>query len=198
MKESVIVEQLKKSLEGKFEQIWIHKKVSASREFRDNVKRSLGYSPILQPEFDLVFKTFSGELNAIEVKYLKKCASGQNLPYYRGIGQALALARFGFDHVGLWLVVEETVDLEVLSNYGNQAWEFVRNQMNLPIEYSYLQIRNTGVDFELMVYDREGRELLKIDDPKFSITWKVPNPLRFNEEQKILRALVEKYLEDHV
>jgi len=86
MNERLIVEKLKTILDSKFMNIWVHKKVSASRCFKERVERELGYMPILQPEFDIVFKTYSGELNAIEVKYLKRSAKGQSLPYYHGIG----------------------------------------------------------------------------------------------------------------
>lgn len=134
MNERLIVEKLKTILDSKFMNIWVHKKVSASRCFKERVERELGYMPILQPEFDIVFKTYSGELNAIEVKYLKRSAKGQSLPYYHGIGQALALSRFGFDHVGLWLVVEESVSIDVLRSYGNQDWSFIRNQIKAPLD----------------------------------------------------------------
>lgn len=194
MNERLIVEKLKSQLESKFINIWIHKKVSASKEFKDKVLRELTYLPILQPEFDLVFETFSGELNAIEVKYLKSSFKGHNLPFYHGMGQALALSRFGFDHVGLWLIVDENVSNETLKDYGMQAWRFLRNQVHMPIEYSFFKINYLENDFKLMVYDRNGEKLLNIDDRNFKITWKIDNPIKEETEQKSLRSNVEWYL----
>lgn len=86
MSERFLVKSLKEKLNPLFERIWIHKKISTSKTFIAIVKKEFGYIPILQPEFDMVFKTFDGKLNAVETKLLKPIKNGYNIPYYRGIG----------------------------------------------------------------------------------------------------------------
>jgi hypothetical protein len=101
---------------------------------------SLGTFQWLQPEFDLIFLDANDNLNGIEIKYLNASDNGYNLPYYLGIGQAMALQRFGFDHVGLWLLVGPNVSDKALNSYGAEAWTFIRKEPKLNIEYSYIRV----------------------------------------------------------
>jgi hypothetical protein len=193
-----IIEQLQIKLKPKFNNIWIHKKISSSNKFKDYIEKELGYIPILQPEFDMVFETFEGNLNAIEVKYLNKKNNGYNIPYYFGIGQALALQRFGFDHVGLWLIVGDDVDTKKLHTYGSEAWSYIRDEIDLKIEYTYIQLSTdiSGSRFKVMKFDgpHKGIELLDIDDKYFKITWKRKNPLVNHEKSIKLRKGIDLYL----
>lgn len=198
--ERQLVEALKDKLESKFERIWIHKKPSSSERFRLMVQNEFGQIPILQPEFDMVFKTFDGKLNAIEAKQLNKTVKGYNMPFYRGIDQAIALQRFGFDHVGLWLFVnDDNIDGD-LNRYGASAWHFIRNEIKLNIEYTYFKILNFDdkIRFCTMQYRDEfdGFDLLDIDDPKFIITWKFENPIKGDLRASRMRRLVENYLNE--
>ncbi len=118
--ERFLVEALKERLSPLFEKVWIHKKPSTSKEFRKKAEKTFGYVPLLQPEFDMVFKTFDGKLNAIETKQMSFSGAAYNMPYYNGIGQAVALQRFGFDHVGLWLFVEKGIEDVIMHKYGAQ------------------------------------------------------------------------------
>jgi hypothetical protein len=196
--ERFLVEMIKKKLEPQFDKIWTHKKISASPRFKNYIKNQLGYIPILQPEIDLVLKTNHGNLNAIEVKFLNRTTNGYNLPYYWGIGQALALQRFGFDHVGLWLFVGQNITEKDLHKYGAEAWTFIRQELELKIEYSYFRIiiEKNNVRFLVMKYSgkQDGYELLDIDDPRFLITWKHLNPLKKDPIAIALRAGIELYL----
>lgn len=198
MTEKQLVIELKNQLEPRFEKVWIHKKPSASKWFRNEVQKAMGKIPLLQPEFDIIVKTKNDELNAIEVKYLTKFKKGYNLPFYRGIGQALALTRFGFNHVGLWFLIDAKINAEVVNKYGAQAWWFVRNELILPLDYSYFKITEKGgkVSFIVMQYysDNEGSELCDLTSPGFKITWKYPNPLRSMTKSIKLREIVEEYL----
>lgn len=94
--------KLSGKLTHKFDKIYIHKKPSASEHFRNYLKDQLGHIPILQPELDMVFRENSGDLNAVEVKSFAPSEFGYRMCFYEGIGQALALHRYGFDHVALW------------------------------------------------------------------------------------------------
>lgn len=199
-KEKYLVEVLKERLDPIFEKIWIHKKPSASKKFRDLTRDEFGIIPILQPEFDMIFKTHDGQLNAIEAKRLNKSVKGYNMPYYRGIDQAIALQRFGFDHCGLWMFVSNDIKDEDMHKYGGAAWHFIRNEINLQIEYSYFKVLNNDSipDFKVMQYKDQfsGYNLLNIDDPNFRITWKYENPIRFNEASIKMRRLIEIYLNE--
>jgi hypothetical protein len=198
MNERFLVEQLKDKLEPLFEQVWIHKKPTSSRKFREAAQKIFGHIPILQPEFDLILKTKTGQLNAIEIKYLKMPKKGYNIPYYHGIGQALALSRFGFDHVGLWLFADCDLNVNQINKYGAEAWFFIRNELKLPLEYSYFKIiRNKDkIDFFVMQYtdSQNGYVLKEIIDDDFIITFKYPNQLRLNETSIKMRGLIEEYL----
>jgi hypothetical protein len=196
--EKLIVTRLREIMKPKFEEIWINRKPSASAWFREKCKILFDDFPILQPEFDLIIKTKTGQLNAIEVKYLNKFNKGYNIPYYVGIGQALALSRFGFDHVGLWLVVDEKVNDEDLMKYGAQAWYFVRNEMSLRMEYSFFKIENNDDSFDFRVIQYTGKNtgtyLRLLSDPEFNITFKYQNAFRDLDDSKKMRKLVEEFL----
>jgi len=196
--ERFLVEKVKEKIEPLFDQVWIHKKPSSSSKFREASKIAFGYIPILQPEFDLIIKTKTGQLNAIEIKYLRKPKNGYNIPYYFGIGQALALSRFGFDHVGLWLFVDGDLNMNAINKYGAEAWHFIRNEMDLALEYSYFKIIDfqDHIDFVVMQYtdSQNGYELKEVNDADFKITFKHPNQLRLDEKSIKMRGLIEEYL----
>lgn len=194
-----LVVKLAETLKPQFEAVWTHKKISASPKFRKYIKNELGYIPILQPEFDLLLRTKQGQLLAVEVKYLNMGVKGYNLPYYLGIGQTLALQRFGFDHVGLYLLAGQEINDNDLNKYGAEAWSFIRNELRLSIEYTYFRVINSGDKTRFLVMNYTGRqsgiELLDIDHPRFLITWKYPNPLKDNDTAKALRRGIELYLD---
>jgi len=197
--EKILTEKLREKLLPQFENIWTNRKISASIVFRKHIETKLGYVPILQPEFDMVFKCHNGDLNAIEVKYLRISKNGYNISYYLGLGQTLALQRFGFDHVGLWLFVDENVNENILHKYGSEAWGYIRDEVSLGIEYSYFKIQRVNNDIKFLVMDfnvpHSGFKLIEINDPHFFITWKRSNPLKSNKKAILLRKAIELYLE---
>jgi hypothetical protein len=200
MTERSLVEKMKEALNPKFKKIWIHKKPSASSKIKEKLISSFGNLPILQPEFDMIFKTFDDKLMAIETKSLVLTDKGHNMAYYQGIGQALSLLRFGFDHVGLWLFVDPQVTDNNLNKYGAESWHFIRNEVKLPIEYSYFKIDTSGLrlKFQVMQYtsQQSGYELIDIGSPNFQITWKYKNPLMKSKNVQILRKHIESFLNE--
>lgn len=105
------MKELAVQLKPKARRIWTHKKPFASKPFRERLERQLGYTPILQPEIDLCVLTNSDHLSAVEAKLFKGEMTFKT-PFDEGIGQALALHRYGFDAVALWFLFPDGVKLK--------------------------------------------------------------------------------------
>ena len=195
--EDKLVRELAEQLKPKAAQIWTNKKPSASSRFRQRIEARLGYIPILQPEIDMCVMSNGGKLLAVEVKLFKGDMTFRT-PFYEGIGQALALQRYGFDAVALWFLFPQGASTTGINRYGAEAGSFIRNDLNLPLDFSYLsarQVKSRHV-FEVMQYKgrQDGYKLLPIDDPYFVPTWRHANPLRDTPLQKALRETLEWYL----
>jgi len=84
------------------------------------------------------------------------------------------------------------------NRYGAEAWAFVRNDLCLPLDFSYFSVSSNGSEnlFKVMQYtERQGGvEILPINHPKFRITWKYSNPIRYVDVQKEMRATMEWWL----
>jgi len=193
-----LVRMLRDKLEDKFENIYIHRRPSSPSRLRESLERQLGYVPILQPDLDMIFKERSGKLNAVEVKSFTSSEFGRNMSFYRGIGQALALHRYGFDHVALWHFISDDIPSDAINKYGAETWSFIRNDMHMPLDFSYIKINNIDEDytFSVMQYtDRQtGIKLLPIDNPRFQIVWRNPNPIKNLSAQRAVRSLLELWL----
>jgi hypothetical protein len=145
------------------------------------------------------FKETSGKLNAVEVKSFTQSEFGYRMCFYEGIGQALALHRYGFDHVALWHFISDSIPLELVNRYGAETWSFIRNDLCMPLDFSYIRIGtvNDAPTFHVMQYSgrQNGFELLEIDRPQFQIRWRYPNPIKEFETQKIIRSSLELWLD---
>ncbi len=202
LNERYLVEVLKSKLEKvkikPFKKIWSNKPIK-KKKIIEEYENKFGYKPILQPEVDLIIRTGDNKLNAIEVKYLTKKKSHYNFSYYFGIGQALSLKRFGFDHVGLWLLIDQDVNENDTNRYGSAAWSLIRNDLRLNLEYSYFKVfcNNDEFKFSVMQYKEKlrGFKIVEsIEDNKFEITWKYPNEIKCYEKPRFLRNLIERYI----
>jgi hypothetical protein len=112
------------------------KTLSKSRLARatGGLARELGYVPVLQPDIDICLKGREGqggELCGIELKVVRR--GGKPQSFYSGIDQALALQRYGLDHVALWVAFEDVADLRRLSSV---AWWFLRNEARLEVDFA--------------------------------------------------------------
>jgi hypothetical protein len=196
--EDILVNELASQLEPQVNRIWTHKKLSTSSKFKKEIKRRLGYIPILQPEIDLCMLLKDGRLVAVEAKLFRGKALTYQTPFYEGIGQALALHRYGFDHAALWFLFADGADLEAFNRYGAEAWSFIRNDLCIPLDFSYFSVkrRDSGHLFQVMQYTgrQKGVQILPINDPRFNITWKYSNPIRYNPVQQIMRSTIEWWL----
>jgi len=140
----------------------------------------------------------NGILSAIEVKLFRRTKGYYSTPFYEGIGQALAMLGYGFDHVALWYLFQEK-DLKFAKNaYGSQTWHFIRNALDLPLDFSFFAIRESGnkLSFDVMKFTGEDNwvKLCPLDDPRFRITWKHKNPLRNDDTAAAIREGLDLWL----
>ncbi len=187
----------KLDLAKKFQSIHIHKPLSSYRgPMKRDLENVLGGIPILQPEIDMIFHEHSGQLNAAEVKLFRPRDVNSKMPFYEGIGQALALHRFGFDHVALWFFFLPEVQIDEINKYGAEAWSFVRNDMNLPLDFSYFKIQEDDTFWVMQYGGRQTGFSLErqLDDQDFMIIWRHRNPIRCDIIPQIIRQLIEKYV----
>jgi len=147
--------------------------------------------PVLQPEIDIVVKDeFS--INAIEVKYFKEENKKFNYPYYKGIDQAIAYLRFGFDHVALWHIFDK-IPLEQFKDYGWRTWDFLR-ELNLPLGFTYYLFDKNDNSLKAKQNNDPNDDKLLPDLSKLSkhIAWRLPNPYLLTIEGKKIRSVINE------
>ena len=200
--ERQLVEKLSQKLRYKFERIEIHRKPSASPKVKNYLRNELGYIPILQPELDMIFWDRAGRFSAVEVKAFNPVEDNRTHPFYEGIGQALALHRFGFDHVALWFMFLD-VDINRMNQYGAEAWTFAQRDLKLPLDFTYFRvIKKSDDDFEFrplrLTSRQSGVELIEINDPDFPIHFVYKNPMKNLPVQRVIRRALELWLDNSI
>ena len=202
MDERRMVEKLKAQLAPRYREVLVHQNLATLTEFKAELKRRFGFLPVLN-EIDLILVGKQGQLIAIEVKCFTINSGSFSRPFYDGIGQALSLMRYGFDHVALWHLFSAEIDQSRLDRYGAATWWFIRNQTGLPLEFTYFKVIDhpETPQFIVMQYGgpNTGADLLPIDSSNFVVTCKHPNPFVQTEEARCLRAaLVNAMGLDHI
>jgi hypothetical protein len=197
--EDALVRELAAQLLPKAKRVWTNKKPSTSPKFRTHIEEKLGYVPILQPEIDLCLLSQKNQLVAVEAKLFRGSELTYKTPFYEGIGQALALHRYGFDAAALWFLFPEGVNTTGMNRYGAEAWSYIRNDLQLPLDFSYLAVERVGSKNKFNVMQYTGRQQgfkigVPIDHPRFRLSWKYPNPIRCYPVQQALREAIEWYL----
>lgn len=170
-----------------------------NKKIKGELENQLKYIPILQPQPDLVFWCVDKDEKEYSVAIEAKIANQQSRmrSFYEGIGQALALNRLGFDYSGLYLYF--LGDFAEIHKRGAETWSFVRNDLRLPLDFTYFQVKGNSdaTDFSVMQYDgrQSGFELVKdINDPQFRITFKYPNPVKDNSPQREIQQALRNFL----
>lgn len=195
MDERYMVTKLQEQLEPRYRKILIHQNLATLTEFKTELVRRLGFLPVLN-EVDIILVSQNGQFQAIEVKCFDLHNGSFNRPFYDGIGQALSLLRYGFDQVALWHLFSDDIEQNSFDRYGAGTWWFIRNQLHLPLDFSYFKV-NKHVDppqFTVMQYNgpNTGVELIPINRSNFVITWRNSNPFLKAEETIGFRtALIE-------
>lgn len=162
--------------------------------------------PPIQLSPDIVYIDQHDKLVGIEVKKFKKKDQNEKSitrSFYDGIGQALVMLTWGYDHVGVWHIFEDTVDKEKRELYGT-IWEILHNQLNVPIEFTYMLYDSEKDQFKpinrISLIENHKISLLTyntlpIDDPGFTFTYSYTNPLLSqNPKVKDLRSILVNYL----
>jgi len=189
-RERKLVDGLGRILESRYKKIEIRRRPALSPIVRESLQSVLGYEPILQPEIDMIIWEKS-KVVAVEVKVF---APPRMRSFYEGIGQALALHRFGFDYAALWLLFIGTNKDDL--KRGSTAWEFVRDKLKLSLDFNYFLVRTVNdnlenCEFIPMQYlgSLKGYELGNIND--VTIKNKYSNPIRDEYEQQVIRKMLE-------
>ena len=159
--ERELVTEFAKQLKSRYAWVDIHKRPSASPILRQSLLNTLGYVPILQPEIDICMMDDDGAFVAAEVKAFPGSSLGFRLPFYEGIGQALALHRYGVDFAALWFFFYGDVKLALMNQYGAQAWWFVRNELKLNLDFTFFRAVKHGRSYKFDVYRRISKEIVE-------------------------------------
>ena len=195
--ERALVEALRQQLSPRYPRILAHQNLASLPAFKAELQQQFGYLPVLN-EVDLILQRKTGQLCAVEVKCLDVRSGGFTRPFYDGIGQALSLLRYGFDHVALWHFFAGTSDQARLDRYGAATWWFIRNELQLPLEFTYFRVDGdeAAPRFTVMQYKSRhtGADLIPVDSTRFDVTWKHPNPLRDDVDAATLRVALAQAL----
>ncbi len=188
----------KKKLSDKYKNIFTHVNIAKKEEFRLALQENFGYIPILN-EIDLIFQEKDGKLRAVEIKFFQIIEHKIKGAFYAGIGQALTLLRYGFDNVALWHFFPGEEEKKYFDKNGVGVWSFLRNEINLPIEFTYFKVKDylNHPEFIVMDYNNNpttGKELMPIDSPEFKIKWRHPNPMLYKPQTKVIRKALTKSL----
>lgn len=194
LNERGMVGKLAVQLAPRCRRVLVHQNLAGLAGFKAELVRRCGFLPVLN-EIDMILVGPQGELCAIEVKCFSVRNGAFTRPFYDGIGQSLSLLRYGFEFVALWHLFPGSIDQARFDRYGAAAWWFIRNQLQLPLDFSYFKVSDDPVtpQFIVMQYDSPstGAQLIPIDSANFVLTWRHDNPFAQTEEARDFRkALV--------
>ena len=146
-----LARKLKKSMAFDFREVFDNINL-ASKKFYPYWKKWHG-EPVFsaQPQIDLMFVTTNLQLLAVELKYFRKTKEGKiKNPFYAGIGEALALLRFGFSAVSLWHFFDEKLDREYYERLYGNCFSLI-NYLDLPINYQGYRVFQDNEQLEFGV-----------------------------------------------
>lgn len=182
MNELQLAAILREKLAPNFREVYVNINLASNRFYPDWEKWHGKPVPSAQPQIDLLLVDKSFQLLATELKWFRKTKRGQtNLPFYAGMGEALALLRFGFTVVSLWhFFDEELVQEEVRRLY--RSCELLMNALNLPVNYQAFIVVKAGTEPEFRRLISDGKVQVK----QLPTAYGKSNPFRSNiDAQKI-------------
>jgi len=141
-----------------------------------------GMPQLMQPEVDVITCEERGrKVNGYEVKYFRMTDKGINYSYYEGLGEALALLKFGFDRVALVHVFDGKVPKEQSESYAKNMASLLK-KLQLPIDYRYYRVEEAPV----------GK--LLSSEPYFDAQSPTSNPFIYEEDSKKALAIIRSSL----
>ena len=151
---------LREKLAPSFKEIHTNINLASNRFYPDWEKWHGQPVPSAQPQIDILLVDRSLWLLAAELKYFRETPKGQIYPsFYAGIGEALALLRFGFKVVSLWHFFDEELEREDVRRLYRSCDHLVSG-LKLPVNYQPFTVYEVGADVEFRaLYDSERKEL---------------------------------------
>jgi hypothetical protein len=164
-------------------------------KFRDYHLQWFGQEPLLaQPDVDILI-VHGGDLAGIELKYFKLQTGQFKRSYYEGIGQALALLRYGLDYVQLWHCFDQEVEPTQVIRFVENTRDLI-NKLTLPIGYASLRLLKEGHDVSAKEMHVIAGQIYDYDKPPEirRIQGDTKNPLREQPEAKRIREFIQHVL----
>jgi hypothetical protein len=158
-----------------------------------------GYPPPPKPDIDL-FVVQRNEFTGIELKNVRPVTSNARKvvshPFYAGLGQALALLRFGLDSVQLWHCFRDEIPDKVIAKSMRDTWQLTY-ELKLPIGFAALKVSERDGDFSMTeVHASFGDPpLLEYDSLPDPARFRAENPLRNTPEGQKTREFISHILQ---
>ena len=182
--ETALALVLKRNLEEKFKEV--HSNINlASYNFYQHWKKWFGpIMPPAQPQIDMLLVDSRFQLLTVELKYFRAIKKARvNYPFYEGIGEALALLRFGFLCVSLWHCFDVEVPISIVSRYARDATNLI-NALNLPIEYRGILIDKSDDNVVFKRFSAVAGAIYAAEKSELPSCYGKLNPLRSTENSK--------------
>jgi hypothetical protein len=150
--------------------------------------------PLAQPDVDILV-VHMGDLVGIELKYFKLQTGQFKRSYYEGIGQALALLRYGFDYVQLWHCFDQEVEPTQVTRFVENTGDLI-NKLKLPVGHASLRLLKQEHDVSANEMHVVAGQIYDSDKPpdirRFQTETR--NPLREQVEAKRMREFIQHVL----
>jgi hypothetical protein len=204
--------ELKRKMDesGKFTKVYVWKRPRQSRVFMERWLEIHGgiLAPPVQPDMDMIV-FWRGLVIGIEVKYFRRKGKRLGTSFYEGIDQAVALLGWGFDHVALWQLFEESATAEHLWFYGIQTWVYLQRPieeggLGLPLGFTLMKVSReanglTNEFYPINPVIRRNRlilvQALPLYHPDFHFSVRHPNPLMSHPHVANRKKVLLEWLE---
>jgi hypothetical protein len=144
--------------------------------------------PCAQPQIDLLLVDSRLWLLAVELKYFRKTKGKISHPFYAGIGEALALLRFGFMVVSLWHFFDDQLALEETEKLRRSCSQLIQS-LELPIEYSGVKIEKGDAQIQFRQLYADDSEAEGLPSP-----YGRSNPFRSNIDSQRIQDFLRNAL----
>lgn len=85
-----------------------------------------------------------------------------------------------------------------MTQFGSQAWAFVRNDMKLPLDFTFMWVAGATRAAKVQVYqytsDHSGYRLAELAPRSFRFVWRHGNLIRASQPASTIRPILEPWL----